>query len=203
MQIYWIKAQAPLRTLAVAKHLGLDVDYVHMDFEQLKSPEYGKLNPNLNAPTLVDGDVVLWESAAINAYLCIQAGSDMWPAQAPHEQVQVLRWMCWNDQHWQGAMAPWYFEHIVKKTFSLGTPDPAQTAAALPLLERHAPVLDAWLAGKEFIACDRLTIADFQLASMARFWRESTLPLARWRHIVRWLDRLMEIPAWADPWPAS
>ena len=31
MKIYWIKAQAPRRVLALAKHLGLEVDFVQVD----------------------------------------------------------------------------------------------------------------------------------------------------------------------------
>ena len=34
-----------------------------------KKPDYLKLNPNGAVPTLVDGDLVLWESAAICQYL--------------------------------------------------------------------------------------------------------------------------------------
>jgi glutathione S-transferase len=53
------------------------------------------------------------------------------------------------------------------------------------------------------VACDRLTIADFQLASMACEWRRAEMPFDPYPNIARWLDRLMEIPAWADPWPAK
>jgi glutathione S-transferase len=53
------------------------------------------------------------------------------------------------------------------------------------------------------VACGRLTIADFQLASMATDWRESEMPLETFPNIVRWIDRLMRRPAWADPWPAG
>jgi glutathione S-transferase len=37
--------------------------------DDLHSADYLKLNPNVRIPTLVDGDVVLWESMAINLYL--------------------------------------------------------------------------------------------------------------------------------------
>ena len=53
------------------------------------------------------------------------------------------------------------------------------------------------------MACGRLTIADFALASMATHWRESEMPLEGFPNIVRWLDGLMGIPAWAEPWPAE
>ena len=202
MKIYWIKAQAPRRVLALIKHLGVAAETVHLDLTagDLKQPDYAGLNPNMKAPTLVDGDVVLWESAAIMAYLCIQAGSDMWPANTPAEQVEVLRWLSWND-HWQGVVAPLYFEHIVKATFGGGPPDRASLTAKVSDLQRYARVLDQHLAARDFVACGRLTIADFQLASMASYWRESEMPLADYPNLVRWLDGLARIPAWADPWP--
>jgi glutathione S-transferase len=203
MKIYWIKAQAPQRVLALAKHLGVDAEFVELDLMAggLKTPEYARLNPNMKAPTLVDGDTVLWESSAIMAYLCIKAGSDMWPAHNPAEQVEVLRWLSWNDHHWSVAVAPFYFEHIVKSTFKFGTLDAESLKAAVPDLMKYAKVLDAHLAGKSYVACGRLTIADFQLASMASYWRESTMPFEDFPGIVTWLDGLKRIPAWAEPWP--
>src|ERR1700730_10752900 len=74
MKIYWIKAQAPQRVLALAKHLGIRADFVEVDVAGggLKAADYRMLNPNSKAPTLVDGDVVLWEASAIMAYLCVK-----------------------------------------------------------------------------------------------------------------------------------
>jgi glutathione S-transferase len=205
MKIYWFKAQAPQRVLALAKHLGIRAEFIEVDMMGggLKAPDYVALNPNMKAPTLVDGDLVLWESSAIMAHLCIKAGSDMWPAHNPAEQVEVLRWLSWNDCHWAPAVAPFYFEHIVKTTFGIGKPDVASLPAKIPALEKFAKVLDAHLAGRTQIACGRLTIADFQAASMASYWRHSEMPLAAFPNITRWLDGLNRIPAWADPWPAK
>ena len=203
VKIYWIKAQAPRRVLALAKHLGLKAEFIEVDAKAggLRQPNYVALNPNMKAPTLVDGDLVLWESAAIMAHLCIKAGSDMWPANAPAEQVEVLRWLSWCDHHWSVAVGPFYFEHIVKATFGIGAPNREALKPKVADLVKYAKVLDDHLVGRAFVACERLTIADFQLASMAAYWRESEMPLTEFSNIVRWLDTLMRIPAWADPWP--
>ncbi len=155
----------------------------------------------MKAPTLVDGDVVLWEASAIMAHLCIKVGSDMWPANRPAEQVEVLRWLSWNDCHWAPAVSPFYFEHIVKSTFRMGPPDRELLKASVGDLVRFAKVLDGHLAARSHPACGRLTIADFQMASMATYWRESEMPLGDFPNVVRWLDALKRIPAWADPWP--
>ena len=205
MKIYWIKAQAPRRVLALAKHLGIDAEFVEVDLMGggLKTQAYASLNPNMKAPTLVDGDVVIWEASAIMAYLCNKAGSNMWPAQNPAEQVEVLRWLSWNDCHWSPAVGPFYFEHVVKTTFGIGQPDPESLKAKVVDLVKYAKVLEAHLDGRSYAACGRLTIADFQLASMATDWRESQMPFEPFPNIVRWLDGLARIPAWSNPWPAK
>ena len=205
MRIYWIKAQAPQRVLALAKHLGVEAEFVEVDLMAggLKAPDYAALNPNMKAPTLVDGELVLWESSAIMAHLCIKAGSDMWPARNPAEQVEVLRWLSWSDGHWSPEVAYFYFEHVVKATFGMGPADRESLKARVPSLIRFAKVLEGHLAGREYVACGRLTIADFQLASMATYWRESEMPFEALPNIVRWIDGLKRIPAWADPWPAK
>ena len=205
MRIYWIEAQAPQRVLALVKHLGVETELVEIDLMAggLKAPDYARLNPNMKVPTLVDGDLVLWEASAIMAHLCIKTGSDMWPAHNPAEQVEVLRWLSWNDCHWSPAVGPFYFEHIVKTTFGFGKPDSESLKAKVPDLVRFAKVLDGHLQGRTYAACGRLTIADFQLASMATYWRESEMPFDSFPNIVRWLDGLMRIPAWAEPWPSD
>ena len=94
-----------------------------------------------------------------------------------------------------------YFEHVVKTTFGFSSPDAELLKQAAPGLVKLANVLDAHLKGKDYVACGRLTIADFALASMARYWRESTMPLEDFRNIVNWLEGLMRLSAWAEPWP--
>jgi glutathione S-transferase len=37
--------------------------------DELQSADYIRLNPNARIPAFVDGDLVLWESVAINLYL--------------------------------------------------------------------------------------------------------------------------------------
>lgn len=204
MRLYWIKAQAPRRVLALIKHLDLDVECIEMDLMagDMKRPDYAALNPNMKAPTLVDGELVLWEASAIMAYLCIKAGSDLWPYQDPGAQVEVLRWLSWNDGHWAPVVSPYYFEYVVKPTFGIGEPDARALEGRDDDFRRYAAVLDQCLADRSFPACDRLTIADFQLASMVSYWRTSRMPLQDFPNVVAWVDRLNEIPAWADPWPA-
>lgn len=205
MKLYWFKAQAPRRVLALIKHLGLDVETIELDLMggELSRPEFAAMNPNKKAPLLVDGDLQLWESSAIMAHLCIQSGSDLWPSQNPREQVDVLKWLAWNDSHWAPAVGQFYFEFIVKPTFRIGEPNREAIAPKQKDFRKYAGVLNEHLADHSHVACSRLTIADFAVASMVHYWREAEMPLEDSPHVVRWLDRLNELPAWREPWPPS
>jgi glutathione S-transferase len=114
-----------------------------------------------------------------------------------------LRWLSWNDCHWSPSVAPFYFQHIVKTTFGMGEPNSEQLKPKVPDLVKFAAVLHGHLAGRRYVACGRLTIADFQLASMATYWRQSEMPMEAFANIVHWIDELMRIPAWANPWPGD
>ena len=60
-----------LRVRAVAHELGIALEIVEVDLRkgENRSEAFLALNANGKVPVLVDGDFVLWESRAINAYL--------------------------------------------------------------------------------------------------------------------------------------
>src|SRR4051794_30609766 len=64
------------RARLVVHHLGLAVEEELVDLTQgaQRRPAYLALNPNGKVPTLVDGDLKLWESYAIMIYLCEKHG---------------------------------------------------------------------------------------------------------------------------------
>src|SRR5262245_2217399 len=71
LQLYGNPRSRAIRCLWMLEEMGVPYQIVEKTTraEDLQSTEYLKLNPNARIPTLVDGDVVLWESMAINLYL--------------------------------------------------------------------------------------------------------------------------------------
>jgi glutathione S-transferase len=65
-----------------------------------KTPEYLALNPNGRIPVLVDGDLVLFESMAINLYLAKKYGGDLYPRDEADE-ARANQWS--NVARWLGA----------------------------------------------------------------------------------------------------
>src|SRR5262245_8670529 len=63
-------------------------------FGNTLTDEYRKLNPNAKVPTMIDGDLVIWESHTILRYLAAVHGPNLTGA-TPGERSMVERWMDW------------------------------------------------------------------------------------------------------------
>src|SRR4051812_46471375 len=90
-----------LRSRAVAFELGLDPEIVNVNIGggENRTPEYLAINPNGKVPVLVDGDVVIWESRAINAYLASKyQKDDLYPTD-PVRRAMVDQWSYWQAIH--------------------------------------------------------------------------------------------------------
>src|SRR6187397_3236903 len=71
LQLYGNTRSRALRCLWMLEEVGQPYELIEKSTraDDLQSADYLRLNPNARIPTLVDGDVVLWESMAINLYL--------------------------------------------------------------------------------------------------------------------------------------
>jgi len=79
-----------LRVRAVVNELGIALEVIDVDLRSggNRTPEFLALNPNGKVPVLVDGDFVLWESRAINAYLAkMKPEAGLYPADARKQGV--------------------------------------------------------------------------------------------------------------------
>ncbi len=120
------------------------------------------MNPNGKVPILVDGDFVLWESRAINAYLASLKGK-LYPQDLKKRAI-VDQWTYWHAVHLGPAMGRVVFERFLKKMFGMGEPDEKAIEPSLKELAQFLPILDANLAGKDWVAGE-LSLADFAVAS--------------------------------------
>jgi glutathione S-transferase len=71
LQLYGNPRSRAMRCLWMLEEMGKPYQLIEKSTraDDLQSAEYLRLNPNARIPTLVDGDLVLWESMAINIYL--------------------------------------------------------------------------------------------------------------------------------------
>jgi len=171
---------------AVAAELGIDLETHTVDLRagEQRSPEYRALNPNGKVPTLVDGDMVLWESNAILCYLASKKDTELWP-NSP-KRYDILRWMFWDANHLNQATN----ELFGQKFFSRGNPDTKKIESATKQFRKHATVLDEQLAKGEFVTGETLTLADFVVGLNFGYARALELPLDGLDNVARWWSTL-------------
>jgi glutathione S-transferase len=81
------------------------------------------------------------------------------------------------------------FENVVKRLTRRGEPDPARIAEGTAEFEQLTAILDAALAGREFVA-GPLTVADFALAAHYSIAPAAGLDVAPHRRVASWMDRM-------------
>ncbi len=204
MKLYYFETPNPRKPCAVAKYLGSPVEFVKVDLTkgEQKDPAFLTVNPTGKVPALQDGDVKLWESHAIMAYLAHKAGSDLWPND-PVKQIEIMKWLNWDTAHFSRHAGRLFFNNFIKPNFGLGDPDQVEIQDATDYFKQFAAVLNDHLKGKEYIVGDKLTIADFGVASLLPSAEQARLPLDGCDEIDRWHNTLMELDAWREPWPAE
>jgi glutathione S-transferase len=165
MKLYHSPQSRSIRPRWLLEELGVPYDVVRVDLSagDQRKPEYLKLNPNGAVPTLVDGDLVLWESGAICQYL-----ADKYPEKGLAPKVGTPergRYYQWIHYAMSGLEPPavTIFQHTMllpeaERLPQLVTPARAALAAALK-------VVDDALAGRQWLVGDAFTAADVMVGS--------------------------------------
>lgn len=187
------------RVSTVLIELDLQAEWTRIDLiaGEQRAASFAALNPNRMVPVLADGDLVLWEAAAIMIHCCQAYGDTaLWPA--GKARADVLRWMFWAAEHFRQA-APVYFEENVVTRISGAVPDAARLGYAASSVSRFAPVLDAHLSDRDFVVGDAPTLADIDLAAPLSQMTRSGVPYDASPNIMRWCRTLGDaLPSWRE-----
>jgi glutathione S-transferase len=155
-------------------------------FGNTLTPEYAAINPTAKVPTLIDGDLVIWESGTILRYLATKANSRLYPID-PAARSVVERWMDWTLAALNAAYLGGFRD--AKKPVAEQAPDTVKNLAV------ELAILDGALAGKSFIAGADLTLADIALGPIVKRCVGFPFILPEFGNIASWLERLGERPA--------
>ena len=186
-----------MRVRAVANELGIALEVIDVDLRSggNRTKEFLALNPNGKVPVLVDGDFVLWESRAINAYLATtKPERGLYPAD-PRKRAIVDQWSYWQAVHFGPAVQRVVFERLLKSRFGRGEPDENAIEGQLKEIAQFLPVLDANLAGKDWVA-GALSLADFAVGSTLVYGKAAGISLAEAPNVAAWMERLDARPSW-------
>ncbi len=192
MKLYGFAGTRTQRALWGLKELDADFEFVSVNLLQgeHKRPEFLRLNPAGKVPVLVDGDLVIPESAAIVLYL-----ADKYPEKALlpvdlAERAQVYRWVMFAVTELEQPL--W---RITRHTM-LYPPEkrlPADIVLARDDFIAMAAILDTHLEGRRFIVGDTLTIADCVTAYLVDWANELKL-IDGFPQLRAYLERLYARP---------
>jgi glutathione S-transferase len=160
-------------------------------FNNTNTDAYRKLNPNMKVPTLVDGDLSVWESHTILRYLAALHALQLTGA-TPAERTHVERWMDWNLC---ALNTPYVavFKDARKPEAERSADFAAQSADLIAQLK----ILDGFIAGQPWFALDRLTIADISLAPVVARCLGFPIEKPAFSELTRWMKAIEARPAFA------
>jgi len=197
--LYFSRNPNPRLAVATARYLGAPVSYEFAaPFAPGQAERYRPLNPSLRLPILKEADgSSLWEADAIACRLSQLVGSDFWRSGA--ELPDMIRWVSWSRDSFMQACDIVHFERGTKLRYGLGTLDEATVARGLDRFHQTAAILDAHLGRQDWLLASGISYADFRMAVFLPFNDVARLPLADYPALAAWHDRLLALPAWADP----
>jgi glutathione S-transferase len=159
--------------------------------DDLQNAEYLRLNPNARIPTLVDGDVVLWESMAINLYLAERFEGPM------HCDAKVLglaaQWSFWAMLETEALLLELLEHRAVLPEFAR---DPSKAERAELLLRKPLGALDGALQQRSHLAGGGFGVADLNVASILAWGKMGRLQFSAWPALAKWLDGCLARPAY-------
>lgn len=195
--LHYFPANANAAPHMMLEEIGETYDLVLVDRAKnaQKSAEYLKINPNGRIPTLVDGDLVLFEAAAIALYLADQhPASGLAPAVGTPERGMFYQWLTFLTNSLQEELMIWQYPDRLA----------GKDAAAVDIVKRGAEsragdfldVIETHLkTNGPFFLGDRLTAADFYLVMLCRWARPMARPPRSRAAIDLLLDKLVARPS--------
>ncbi|MEO8856691.1 MAG: glutathione S-transferase [Burkholderiaceae bacterium] len=200
-QLHYFPSNASMAPHMVLEELGLafELVLVDRDHEGHKSAAYLGLNPNGTIPVYVEGQLVLYESAAICLHLCDSAPSAglLAPPGTP-ERAQCYKWLIWMTNTLQAALMLYFYpERWVDEGNRSGAAEVMRHAeekigTLLQQLEAELKRHDGpWLLGQRFSVLDPFCLM------LCRWTRGfAHVPPARERaQLGPYLKRVLERPA--------
>ena len=177
--------------------LKIDCEHVEVDLmqdEQHQAP-YLAINPRGEVPALVDGDVVLRDSAAILVYVAGRHGDGQWWPAEPAAQAAIVEWLAFAASWVQ------YGVFTARAIVSFGIPAnglPADFFESLDAArirgQRSLEILDAHLSSTDWLTGSHPTIADIAVFPYVALAPMGDISLTPYPAVRAWIARFRELP---------
>lgn len=195
IKIYGHPATSAHRCFWLLEELALEyqVEPLDMRAREHKSPAYLALNPNGKVPTLCDGNLTLFESMAINTYLAEKHRPQLL-GRTLEDRALVSQWSFWSLAEYQKPMIELFIQKVFvpenKRDHQLMERSREKVIPLNELLNEHLREHNH-MVGSEF------TLADLNVASVARLNAMVAIETSSLSHLTQWLERMTKRSAYA------
>ena len=196
-QLHYFPANASAAPHMVLEEIGVSYDLVLVDRARnaQKSKEYLKINPNGRIPTLVDGKLIVSESAAIILHLVDQhANAGLAPQVGTRERATFYQWLTFLTNSLQEELMIWQYPGRLAGADALAIDvvkrgAEARASSFLDVVEDHL------LANGPLFLGNKLSAADLYLVMLSRWARPMARPPRSRPNIAKLLDKVTALPA--------
>jgi glutathione S-transferase len=200
IELHYAPGNASMTPHLVLEELGLPFELRRVDREHgaHKSPAYLALNPNGLIPVLTDGELVLYETAAIVLHLVdSQPAAGLAPVRSGSaERAQFYKWLAWLSSALQPQYSLYFYtdRYVAPGNVAGAAEVKAATevriAALIDQLEAQlASHGQAWLLGPTHSALDPYAFM------LCRWTRNMQRPARTLPHLGLYLERMLARPA--------
>jgi glutathione S-transferase len=192
MKLYEFGPTRSLRARWALQELGVDFESVKVNIMkgELGTPEFRRLNPAAKLPVLVDGDFVLTESAAIVLYLGEKYPERHLIPKDLRERAEMYRWLMFTVTELEQPL--WRMTRN-RSLYPEAERQPGDIAIASREFRQMAQVMDAHMRGREFVAGNAVSVADFVLAYTLDWGNEAKL-LSETPGLLAYMERMYARP---------
>ncbi|QNM97988.1 glutathione S-transferase family protein [Chitinimonas koreensis] len=212
IHLHYSPGTASMAPHIVLEEIGAPYQLVRIDQEggELASAAYRKLNPNGLIPVLRDGELVLYETAAICLHLAdTHPEAALVPPVGSAARAEFYKWQSWLATTLQTALIVYFYpQRWADDAAAVAQVKAHAQAKATALLEQ----IDAQLAGHggPWLLGEQYGVADGYAMMLCRWTRNFDGRKARdFPHLAPWLQRVLARPAvqrvfareeLAEPW---
>jgi len=198
-KLYYFPGNANLAPHMLLEEIGAPYELVLVDRDgnEHKSPPYLKLNPTGRIPVLIDGDLVLFETAAICLHLADRhPEAELAPALGTDERAEFYKWLVYLTNTLQAELITYFYpgrltgdEAAAAQVKAHAEERISGKGGMLDIIENQLAQSGGWLLGARYSA------ADPYLMMLARWTRGMAHPARDRSHLGRYLDAMAARPA--------
>ena len=199
IQLHYYPSTASMAPHILLEEIGVPYQSVLVDRSHNvhKTQQYLQLNPNGLIPTLTDGELVLYESAAICLHLCdTHPTAALAPPLGSPERAHFYKWLMWLTNTLQATLSVYFYPERW-----MNASNPAGAAELKTHAEARVRVLidqlDSELArhGGQWLLGDAYTAVDAYTLMLCRWTRNFGQPARTRPQLGPYLQRALARPA--------